>query len=367
MRRRTAALRAGAALCLAAVGLLWWPAPEVSAQSGPAEVGWWYRLSGDNPAPSGAGAGGAAPAQAAPPPTLPPSPAPVPTIPVGEDDPPALPAPVPPPATVPEGGLYVANDAFGALAIAAVRFPVGQVGSSILTLAFADGAGGAALPIVACPLLEGFQAVANGAWRDRPAHDCDRASVSGALGSDGTLTFQLSERFQQAGQQTLDVVVLPLPGDGTPFSAPFQAVGADALEVLGPPPDRTAASPSSSGTGAGPRVGSTPSAVPAQGGSGARSPAVGRVPAAPATPSAGAGGGEAAGGVTPVVQPVAELFDDRPWARWVATSILGVLAVAVAAASTGKVPPLAGAGGESATKGVGRFARHREGPPPALT
>jgi hypothetical protein len=286
-------------------------------------------------------------------------------VPLGEDDPPAPPVAVPPPASVPEGGLYVANDTFGPVAIAAVRFPVGEVGAAILTLQFADGAGGAALPIVACPLLEGFQAVTNGAWRDRPAHDCARASVSGTLGSDGSMAFQLSERFSTPGQQTLDVVILPALGDGSPFSAPFQAVDAGALDVLGGaaprPPVGSPSSPPVAGRSP------SPAGAPVPGRAPSAAPRPGSVATTPTTAPAGAAapGGGGADADVPGFEPVADLFDDRPWARWVATAMLGVLAIGMAAASTGWVPALAGAG--LADKGVGRFARRREGPPPALS
>ena len=371
MSRQVIGLRAGAVACVAAIGLLWWPA-SASAQA-EAEVGWWYRLSGGTPEASSSSlsAEDAAPkssAAQAPPTTLPPT-APFPTVPLPED-PPGAPAPVPPPATVPEGGMYIANDTFGPLAIGAVRFNVGQIGESRLTLAFADGSASAGLlPVVACPLLEGFQAVANGSWRDRPAHDCARAQALGTIGTDGSLAFVLSDAFQQAGQETLDVVLLAEPGNGTPFSVVFDTVSADALDVVGAAPDRT--TPASTAFTPDPDA---PAAsfneTAADAGSGSS-----RSPARPSTggsvtPAPAAGGSAAAPGAAPpaapgAAQPVADVFDDRPWARWVATGILGALAVGLALASAGRFPGVAIA--TAGDMGVGRFARPREGAPPALT
>ena len=353
-------LRVGALACVAALVLVWWPVPATAA--GDVEVGWWYRLSGGTPEASSSGASATRAGAQAPPPTLPPLPAPFPTVPVPED-PPGAPAPVPPPATVPEGGVYIANDALGPLAIGALRFGVGQVGETRLTLQFAEGGASAgALPIVACPLLEGFQAVANGAWRDRPAHDCARAQALGTIGTDGSMSFALSAAFQQAGQETLDVVLLPEPTNGTPFSVAFDAVAGDALAVTGAAPERPlpAAQPAFAPDPAAPAASFNPTSAPA-----AASGTVRQAPGVPATapPAPGAAVPDAAPGESPAVQAVADLFDDRPWARWVATAILGVLAVALAAGSTGRFPGFTVAVGD---KGVGRFARPREGPPPAL-
>ena len=352
-------LRIGAVTCVAAIVLVWWPSAATAA--GEAEVGWWYRLTGGAPEASSSSEAATATRAQAPPPTLPPAPAPFPTVPIPEDtDTPGVPAPVPPPATVPEGGMYIANDTLGPSAIGAVRFAVGQVGETRLTLQFAEGGASAGLiPIVACPLLEGFQAVANGAWRDRPAHDCARAQTLGTVNADGTITFVLSAAFQQAGQETLDVVILPEPTNGTPFSVAIDTVSADALAVTGAAPERPlpSAQPAFAPDPEAPAASYNSSAAPA-----ASSGSVRATPGVPATvpPASGAPAPTAAPGESSAVQPVAELFDDRPWARWVATAILGALALGMAAASTRRPS------GDS-DKGVGRFARHREGMPPALT
>jgi hypothetical protein len=374
-RRRRLVLRAGAVACGIAAGALWWPT-SAGAQSGAGEVGWWYRYTGADGAASGSGS----PGSGSPPPSAPPAPAPFPTIPVPTDEVPGAPAPVPPPATVPDGGFYVANDSFGPLAMAAVRFHVGQVGESRLTVQFAEGgASGGMLPIVACPLLEGFQPVANGSWRDRPAHDCERAQALGTIGSDGALSFTLSAAFQQAGQETLDVVLLPEPGNGTPFSSPFQPVDASSLAVNGAPPSRPlpTTAPSFVPDPDAPAASFTDTAAPRRvpGGTATPRPAGGGATPRPA----GGGGGSAspapsAGGS---VQQVASVLDDAPsWARLAATVLLGILAVALAAATNDRVraavPALdrlagAGAAGAATERGVGRFARTRDGRPPALT
>lgn len=369
--RRRLGLRLGALACLATLGLAWWP--SAAGAEGDVEVGWWYRLSGGEGSPSGGGAPGEG---AGPPTTAPPLPVPFPAAPLPED-PPAPPAALPPPASVPEGGLYVANDSVGPVAISALRFAVGQVGESRLTLRFADGGAGGGLPIVACPLLEGFQAVSNGAWRDRPAHDCERAMSRGTINADGSMSFVLAESFQQGGEQTLDIVLLPEPANGTPFSSPFEAVAPDALAVQGPPPARPLpTTPPAFEPGAGAPAGNG-ALAPRRGGTVSRPLPGGS--AAPVTTAATGAGGEqvtgGGGGRSGAARTVAEVFDDRPWARVVSSVLLGLLAVSLVAASNDRVrvsvPALARLGGPGADaprpRGVGRFARDRSGPPPALS
>lgn len=374
-RRRRIALRAGAAVCLVTAGLLWWPSSAgAQAESAPPEVGWWHRYSGGEGTPSESGAPGETDG---PPQTTPPLPVPFPAVPLPEE-PPAAPAPVPPPASVPDGGMYVSNDSLGAVAMGAVRFHPqengGQVGESRLTLDFSSGGAGAGgLPIVACPLLEGFQAVSNGAWADRPAHDCQRALARGTIGADGTMSFVLSDAFQQAGQTTLDVVIMPEPNNGTPFSSTFKPVGSDALDSFGAVPDRQPA-PSPPPFRPDPTAPAASfDAAPRPAGSVNRpQPAAPRPGSETAAPSAG--GGAATPG-SRSAQPVVDL--DEPWelARPVAIALLVALGLALAAASTDRlrtaVPVLArlaGPAGDGAgSRGVGRFARSRTGLPPALS
>jgi len=367
-RRRRLGLRIGAVACAASLGLIWWP--SAAGAQGEAEVGWWYRLSGAEGEPS---TGGAPAEPAGPPPTAPPLPAPFPTVPLPED-PPAPPVATPPPASVPEGGLYVANDTLGPLAMSAMRFHEGQVGETRLTLQFAEGGTGGGLPVVACPLLEGFEAVSNGAWRDRPAHDCARAISRGTINADGSMSFILSAAFQLGGQSTLDIVLLPEPGNGTPFSAPFQAVSPDALEIIGAAPNRPVpSSPANLPTS--PATSSSFDADPRPAGSASRpQPAAPRPGSATAPTPAGGGAAAPAPASTGAAETVADVFEEKPWVRWVATALLVALALSLAAASNDRlrdaVPALARLGGrrgDDPSRGVGRFARTRAGRPPALT
>jgi hypothetical protein len=252
LARRAAATTA----FIAAVAVAAFPAP--SSAEGPQATGWWSRRlplqAGAEAASSGGGGvtglstaavaftpGG--PAQLPPlpgggeggtaPPTTIPLPVPIPTV-------PELPVPVPddpgpgtPNPTVPEGGLWVANDPTGAVAISALRFR-GDIGAGELTLRFAPGSTTVG-PLVACPALSEFEPTEGGAWRDRPAHGCDRMALTGRRTSDGTgVTFSIPQGFLEFGERVLDVVVLPEPTRGDPFSVIFEPPGADSLEVTEP-------------------------------------------------------------------------------------------------------------------------------------
>ena len=191
----------------------------------------------------------------------------------------------------------------------------------------------------------------------------------------------LSAAFQQAGQETLDVVVLPEPTNGTPFSVPFQAVGPDSLAVGGPAPDRPVptTAPSFAPNPPAPAASYGSNGSPRPAGSSSR-PSPGNPSPGGGQPSASAAGGGGGGTATPPtsggggIERVASVFDEAPsWARLVATVLLGLVAVAMAAASSDKVRAavpalqrLAGAGAPM-DRGVGRFARTRDGRPPALS
>lgn len=263
-RRRIARLAALA--CLATSGLVGFtPAP--SSAEKPQAVGWWSRtlpMQAEAQADERAGtdrtaevgevtglSGGApvrfhsaaAPRQDLPTdPTLPvpggeggpattvPLPVPVPTVPplpvpLPEDPGPGVPNP-----TVPDGGLWVANDPTGAVAMSAIRYR-GDIGAGELSLRFAPGSTNVG-PMVACPMLSEFQPVEGGAWKDRPAHDCDRLSLTGRRSADGTaMLFSIPQGFLPFGERVLDIVIMPAPGRGDPFSVYFEAPDAESLQV----------------------------------------------------------------------------------------------------------------------------------------
>ncbi len=223
--------------------------PTTGQAAEPTVVGWWYRdvpLSGAEPqgaavtgqstgAPVVASLAGAAarppqvpPVTLPPPPTIPPLP--VPTIPPDV----TIPDPggnVPTPIPVPAGGLLVANDSTGLRGIAAMRFDAPGAGGGVISLKIAPGSTPSPA-INACPALSDWLPGPDQAWSARPAHDCDRISVSSTLSTDGTtMTWALPDTFQRSDSATYDVLLVPVASDGTPFQVLFEKPGADAFEV----------------------------------------------------------------------------------------------------------------------------------------
>ncbi len=132
-----------------------------------------------------------------------------------------LPAPVPAPPTVPEGGLYVANDPSGPIAVAAVRFHAPDAGGGTLTLNVAPGSSPVAELILACATPTQWGAADGGTWESRPEADCDAAGVEGALSDDGMqISWELGEGHKQG--DAFDVVLTPAPGLPAPFQTSFE-------------------------------------------------------------------------------------------------------------------------------------------------
>ncbi|MGH9275565.1 MAG: hypothetical protein ACRDZU_13040, partial [Acidimicrobiales bacterium] len=244
-RRRLRGLAAASFVAAAALTAL----STTSAAAEPTAVGWWYQdiplsdAEAQNAAVHGQSLGapvlaalpgsGAAPAQVPPPPTVPPLP--VPTIPPDA----TIPDPggnVPTVTPAPAGGLLVANDSTGARGIAAMRFDAPGAGGAIVTLRIA--AGSTPSPgINACPSLSDWLPGPDQAWSARPAHDCERMSVSSTLSADGsTMTWALPDTFQRSGSGTYDVLLVPAGGDGTPYQVAFEKPGAEAFSVISPYP-----------------------------------------------------------------------------------------------------------------------------------
>lgn len=184
------ASRLAAVACIGLAGVLAMPLP-VGAEA-PTEQGWWYKA---RSGPLGA-------------------------------------APLPPPASVPEGGLYVANDPSGHAAISAMRFS-DDVGNATLLLRVSGttlAAPGEPPEIVACPAASGWEPAENGAWDDRPEAACDRAASTGVLSSDGEeMSWFISESFVADGG--IDLVLVPRDG-APPFSVTFEAPDEETL--MGP-------------------------------------------------------------------------------------------------------------------------------------
>jgi hypothetical protein len=246
MTRRRAS-RVLALVCMVlgtVVGVL--PAP--SSAEAPQDTGWWSRrlpFQGDvegqsvtAPVPFRSAA---SPSQELPTdPTIPgtdggpvttvPLPVPIPTLPQPPAPLPEDPGPATPNPGVPEGGLWVANDPTGAIALSALRYR-GDIGAGELLLRFASGSTPAG-SVVACPALSEFSPGPAQPWGDRPAHDCARLSLGGRVTADGTgMQFTIPQGFVPFGERVLDIVILPDPSSGDPFSLFFEAPDESSLEV----------------------------------------------------------------------------------------------------------------------------------------
>lgn len=132
-------------------------------------------------------------------------------------------APAPPDA--PEDGLHVAGGPGGPSAVAALVFelPADSAPTS-LTLVLA-GASPMASGLQACLIpagAAGFEPVQNGAWDDRPEHDCDAGASPVTVDGD-SVTFDVSALAQG---DLLAVALVP----GATDRASMEAPGADALQ-----------------------------------------------------------------------------------------------------------------------------------------
>jgi len=279
---------------------------------------------------------------------------------------------VPAPATVPEDGLYVANDASGPAAIAAVRYRVGGQVGGVLTLHLADGSAlTGAEEIVACPVLGGFDPVLNGRWDARPGYEEEACIFVAEPTAEGDgLTFTLPATAASPFGD-LGVVVVPLPGSATPFSLAFDAPADGDLVVTGAP-TAPAPSPGSAMSGAD----SSPSySAPPSGSPGFAAPAT---PSAPApVPVESTSGEVAAPPASLDLTPAADLPDGSRMPQIVAAGLLAAIGAALwwLGGQPERAPRLLGSvGGRAATaefavaaverpvRGVGRFARPRTAP-----
>ena len=293
--------------------------------------------------------------------------------PSGVDDPTGLgltTAPtVPAPATVPEDGLYVANDASGATAISAVRYLAG--GGGTLTLKLAAGATATGTEgIAACPVLGGFTPAQNGRWDSKPGYDEASCTITGTVDTAaGTVTFELPSTLASS-LGDIGVVIAPAAGNTTPFSLAFAKPDNSSFVVTSP-------TTSSGGSTF------TPSAPAYTPGSPVFSPSAPSssfsTPAAPAA-SAPSGGDEVASApVVPVeAAPAAVVADDDRTAQIGAVAIMLAIGGALwwLSSHPQRAPRLLGSVGGAAaaaepapvlvqaqrSRGVGRFSRPRDVP-----
>lgn len=307
--------------------------------------------------------------------TPPPLPVPVPTIPQPPVTTPPDPGPPTPNPAVPDGGLLVANDPTGPLAISALRYR-GDIGAGDLTLRFAPGSTTTG-PVVACPALSAFEPIENGSWNDRPAHDCQRLALGGRVTPDGTgMEFTIPQGFLPFGERVLDIVLLPAPGSGEPFSLSFLPPGEDSLQVMQgqelppPPPELPEPDPTSLPTATTPDLGDGGASVDFD---------LAAAPAPPAAPAAAPPTSELGSGAS-APSPIADVlepFRESRVARIICVAVL--LAMGAALLAFGgqpiRAPRLLGAlAGDApvlvdlspAGRGIGRFRRERAAPPNRL-
>ena len=294
---------------------------------------------------------------------------------------PAAPVPVPvevtasKPPTVPEGGLYVANDPSGPAAVAAVQLAADEGGTGTFTLKGADGGTGEPL-IVACPSVGVWTAAEGGAWDEKPDWDCDAGKILGSVADDGTITFALDGSVAAPGGG-FDIVLLPDPDSGTPFQTPFEPPADDAWQPVG------GSSTGELGTSSG---GSDVAAETGDAGSTSFESGGGSAETGGGDVTSDFGSGEVDTGTPPIegdagagaeqpgapltasgeeaanqAQPIAD--DDSGTERLTAIGLL----VAIAAGLFWVSSRTGAATAEARAAGVGRFARPRLGRPNGLT
>ena len=274
---------------------------------------------------------------------------------------------VPAPATVPEEGLYVANDASGPTAISAVRYLAG--GGGTLTLKLASGATATGTEgIAACPLLGGFTPAQNGRWDAKPGYDEAGCTITGTVDTAaGTVTFDLPSTLASS-LGDIGVVIAPAAGNTTPFSLAFDKPDNSSFVVTSP---TTSSTPSF-----------TPSAPAYEPGSPVFSPSAPSSFSAPSAPTAAvpeAVDEVAAAPVVPVeTAPAAVVASDDRSAQIGAVALMLAIGGALwwLSSHPQRAPRLLGSvGGAAATaepapalavssraRGVGRFSRPRNVP-----
>lgn len=362
MTRRRLALAALALITLGA-SMLASPAPAGAASL--SKSAWWYKARTGDPAT-------AVPPQAGP-------------LPGGIPTAPAPPTPGPP--TVPEGSLLVEGTPAGASAVAAMTFTLSSTESvPVLTITpSATSQVPADAIVLACRAAVEWAAPDQdpGAWEEKPLVACDQ-SVQGIPGDAGVLTFPLAPLCQAC--TSLDIVLVPgvvatPPGTpapvGSSFSLAFDAKEGAKLETA------AGSSPTDTFTGS--------TASPSFASGGTSSPGFSSPGSfATATPP------------VPVAQPALEPQEQAPTvpqqtALPVATTVgrdrtaqgvaFLVLLAGLAFAALAHLTPARAEDGtiglgrfqrpvaaaaidvplEPVSGGLGRFARPRSGPPPALS
>jgi hypothetical protein len=276
---------------------------------------------------------------------------------------------VPPPPTVPQGGLYVAADPSGATAVSALRFDVvrGAIPRTLL-LRVSSAQGTPALR--ACRASSSWSRAQGGPYSASPTIDCT-ASTAGAASRDGS-SFSFSVGSLSRNGQ-VDVVVLPAVG-ATAFQVAFQAPPADTLDVVSAPPTTRETSRRQSESEAAPRFNGSQNRI-----------AIGSAPgSSPEAQPARAGAFESPSSIQafePSRSAVPPYRNANPRSG-TALSLLLLVAMTLGYHQLRRVPVrqphLLGGSAQTQTqvgvdvvvqvppRGIGRFARPREGRPPTV-
>lgn len=274
----------------------------------------------------------------------------------------ALPVKVPAPL-VPVGGLLVASDVTGPSAVGALRFTIPSGGEADkIVLSIANIQGTAAIRL--CPAVPGWKAADGGPFGAAPGYDCAKSTIGTLSASNDAFSFFADDA--EAGG-VIDVVLVAVP-DGAlypTFTVSFFPPDANTLTLAGsgqvpppPPPNPAPFIPPPTTAPFAPPVTivSPPAPVPAQ-------PTVAVVPQA-ARPLRGAEGlddGARIALLLLMTMGAAYFFGNQGRQR--TPRLLGAFAGGKLRSSS---RPSEATQVIAPTRGIGRFARPREGSAPRL-
>lgn len=188
-----------AALLVAALAVVAWPAAPATAES-PDSAGWWNRARPVLPSDAGDG--------------------------------------FVDPYGTPNGGIAVANAPDGPAAIGALRFAATRARKATLTLKAPEGETiSDQAMLVACPVSGEWDGASNGPWDERPEVICETVAVPGEVSADrGEVRFAINEEFFRLGVlvNSIEIGVASAPGHQIPFEQTFQRPSGDALVASSP-------------------------------------------------------------------------------------------------------------------------------------
>lgn len=272
-------------------------------------------------------------------------------------------------ALVPPGGVQVANGSDGPVSVGALRLAAAPGTLNAVRLGVAPGSTIETSSIVACPTVEAWEPIHGGALAEAPAWDCTLGQAAAAYDpASSTLRWDFDASFIRNG--AIDVVLLPVAG-GLPFTVSTQAPADDAIRTTTPassaPPTTAGSATTAPASGTTVAVSSSTAAPPAP-----RAFGAGPIDPTPRpTAPAGLPSPLPTTAPTTTVAPtqLAAAADEPPRdpaiARVLALTLAAVLAAGAAAVGTGRFGS-SEAERTGGVRGVGRFARERETPPPTI-